>query len=198
MNGLRAGLSIALLLVLGACADTHSDPVQDIAARVYVSPEPTSITLLTVVNSESDFGEHTGILINASQQVLYDPAGSFRSVNLARARDVHYGVTPYMVDYYKSYHARFGYYVVAQTIEVPPDVAEEVFRRAVDRGATPKLQCSVSASWVLHGVPMFSSMSSTLFPGKMMEEFAMLPGVVTSITRENDIGQNYVEGVNAL
>ena len=191
MLNIRTIFSVFTLFLVAACADLSSDPVEVIQEHVYVSPEPPSITVLTMVNEDGDFGEHTGLLINASQQVLYDPAGTFRSVNLARARDVHYGMTPYMVEYYKSYHARFGYYVVAQKLEVPADVAEEAFRRAVAQGATAKLHCAVSVSSVLNGIPMFSFIPTTYFPGKIMEEFATIPGVVTTITRENDRGKNY-------
>ncbi len=191
MRVFRFLLFVALGAVLSACADPSSDPVAQIQARAYVNPEPASITLYTVVNAQGDFGEHTGMVINASQQVLWDPAGSFRSVNLARSQDVFYGMTPYMVAYYTSYHARFGYYVVAQKLEVPPEVAEAVFRRAVARGATGKLRCTIAASSVLSGVDMFADIPVTLFPGKLMEEFGKIPGVVTTITRENDTGKNY-------
>lgn len=198
MFKLRNILAVLGLAILAGCADPSADPIEEIQARTYVSDEPPSITIFTVVNDESEFGEHTGILINASQQVLWDPAGSFRSINLARSKDVFYGMTPQMVDYYVSYHARFGYYVVAQKLEVTPEVAEAVYRRAVAQGATGKLRCTIAATSVLNGVPEFSQLSTTFFPGKLMEEFAQIPGVVTTITRENDEGQNYAPGVNAI
>ena len=40
-----------------------------------------------------------GLLINGSQQVLYDPAGTFTHPDLPRAGDVHYGMTPRFVDF---------------------------------------------------------------------------------------------------
>ncbi len=198
MSGLKLVLSFIALAVLAACADPSADPVEEIQARAYVSNEPPAITIFTMVNENGDFGEHTGILINASQQVLWDPAGSFRSVNLARSKDVFYGMTPQMVDYYVSYHARSGYYVVAQKLEVSADVAETLFRRAVAQGATGKLRCTVAASSVLGSIPQFADIPTTFFPGKLMEEFGKIPGVETSITREFDEGQNYAPGVNGM
>lgn len=191
MTKISTLFSVLSLVFLSACADPSADPVEAISAAQYVNPEPASITLLTMVKTSNDFGEHSAILINASQQVLYDPAGSFRHTALARARDVHYGVTPQLAAYYNSYHSRFGYYVIAQKIEVTPEIAERVFQRAVAEGTTGQLRCGVAASSVLNGIPMFSSIPTTFFPGKIRDTFANIPGVVTSYTRENDIGQNY-------
>lgn len=184
-------IAVLTLVLLSACADPSSDPVEKINSARYVNPEPPSITLLTMVNEDGDFGEHSAILINASQQVLYDPAGSFRDDRLARSRDVHYGVTPYLEAYYKSYHARYGYYVVAQKVMVTPEIAETIFQRAVAEGTTGQLRCGVAASSVLNGVPMFSSIPTTYFPGKIRDAFANIPGVSTSYVYENDRGKNY-------
>lgn len=191
MGKLRNIFVVLMMVVVAACADSSSDPVEVIASAKYVSEEAPSITLLTMVGDDGGFAEHTGILINASQQVLYDPAGSFRHRRLARARDVHYGVTPVLDDYYRRYHARFGYYVVAQKIEVTAEVAEEAFRRAVAQGTTGQLRCGLSASTVLNG--LFPNVPVTYYPGKIMRNFGEIPGVHTSYTRENDIGQNHVD-----
>ena len=71
MFKLRTIIPIIALVVLSACAGSERNaPIassMEIAAAAYVSPLPTSITLLTTVNESGDFGEHTGILINASQ-----------------------------------------------------------------------------------------------------------------------------------
>lgn len=194
MFSLRTIISIVSLVVLSACAGSERNaPIAssaDIQAAAYVSPLPASITLMTMVNENGDFGEHTGILINASQQVLYDPAGTFRHSTSPNARDVNYGMHPAMVEYYKSYHARRGYYVVSQEIQVTPEIAELVFQRAVAQGKTAKLRCAISASSVLNGIPMFSSIPTTFFPGKIMDTFAKLPGVTTTYVYEDDEGQN--------
>lgn len=194
MFKLRTIISIISLVVLMACEGSERNaPIassMDVQAAAYVSPLPASITLMTMVNESGDFGEHSGILINASQQVLYDPAGTFRHSTSPNARDVNYGMHPAMVEYYKSYHARRGYYVVAQEIQVSPETAELIFRRAVAQGEAPKLYCGISISSVLNDLPLFANIPTTYYPGKIMNRFGEVPGVTTTYTYEDDAGQN--------
>ncbi|MEO1919174.1 MAG: hypothetical protein ABGW81_05630 [Paracoccaceae bacterium] len=195
MSKLHTYFSILALVVLMGCeGEEQYAPVaspMEITAAAYTSPLPASITLLTMVKEGGDFSEHTGILINAAQQVLYDPAGTFRHSTSPNARDVNYGMHPAMVEYYKSYHARRGYYVVVQTVEVSPEIAELVFQRSVAQGETAKLRCGISASSVLNGLPMFSNIPTTYFPGKIMTRFGEIPGVTTTYVYEEDEGQNF-------
>ena len=190
----RTAISVLSVVVLMACEGAERNaPIgssMDIQAAAYVSPLPSSVTLLTMVNESGDFGEHSGILINASQQVLYDPAGTFRHSTSPNARDVNYGMHPAMVEYYKSYHARRGYYVVAQELQVSPDLAEQIFQRAVAQGETAKLHCGISVSSVLNGLQMFAGIPTTYYPGKIMDSFAEVPDVKTSYVYEDDEGQN--------
>lgn len=194
MFKLRTFISIISLVVLMACEGSERNaPIassMEIQAAAYVSPLPNSITLLTMVKASGDFGEHSGILINASQQVLYDPAGTFRHSTSPNARDVNYGMHPAMVEYYKSYHARYGYYVVAQEIQVSPEIAELVFQRAIAQGETAKLRCGIAVSSVLNGLPMFAGIPTTYYPGKIMDSFAEVPNVSTTYVYEDDDGQN--------
>jgi len=190
----RTVIIICSLAVLMACEGSERDaPIassMDIQAAAYVSPLPSSITLMTMVNESGDFGEHSGILINASQQVLYDPAGTFRHSTSPNARDINYGMHPAMVEYYKSYHARRGYYVVAQEILVSPEIAEQVFQRAVAQGETAKLRCGIAVSSVLNSLPMFENIPTTYYPGKILDSFAEVPNVTTTYVYEDDDGQN--------
>jgi len=82
---LRTFISIISLVVLMACEGSEQNaPVassMEIQAAVYVSPLPSSITLLTMVNEDGDFGEHSGILINASQK-------------FCMIRQAHFGIRP--------------------------------------------------------------------------------------------------------
>ena len=194
MFKLRTIISIISLVVLMACEGSERNaPIassMDIQAAAYVSPLPASITLMTMVNESGDFGEHSGILINASQQVLYDPAGTFRHSTSPNARDVNYGMHPAMVEYYKSYHARRGYYVVAQEIQVSPEIAELIFQRAVAQGETQKLYCGISISSVLNDLPMFANIPTTFYPEKIMNRFGEVPSVTTTYVYEDDEGQN--------
>lgn len=190
----RTIVSVISLVVLMACEGSERNaPVassMDIQQATYVSPLPNSITLMTMVNESGDFGEHSGLLINASQQVLYDPAGTFRHSTSPNSRDVNYGMHPAMVEYYKSYHARRGFYVVAQEIQVTPEIAELIFQRAVAQGETAKLRCGISISSVLNGLPMFVNIPTTYYPGKIMDRFGEVPNVATTYVYEVDEGQN--------
>lgn len=190
----RTIISVISLVVLMACEGSEKNaPIassMEIQQAAYVSSLPNSITLMTMVKENGDFGEHSGLLINASQQVLYDPAGTFRHSTSPNARDVNYGMHPAMVEYYKSYHARRGYYVVAQEIQVSPEIAELIFQRAIAQGETAKLRCGISVSSVLNSLPMFANIPTTYYPGKIMQRFGEVPNVTTSYVYEDDEGQN--------
>jgi len=194
---IRTILTVLSLVALMGCEGSERNaPIAsaiDIQTASYVSSKPPSVTLVTMVNESGDFGEHSGLLINASQQVLYDPAGTFRHSTSPNARDVNYGMHPAMVEYYKSYHARRGYYVVAQEVQLTPEQAELILQRAIAQGTTAKLRCGISVSSVLNGLPMFAEIPTTYYPGKIMRQFGEVPEVVTTYVYEDDEGQ-YLDG----
>lgn len=191
---IRFAILLVSMTALAGCesdAEKHTPAsAATIAEAVYVSSEPASITLLTMVNENGDFGEHSGLLINASQQVLYDPAGTFRHSTSPNARDVNYGMHPALVNYYVSYHARRGYYVVSQKLDVTPEMAELIFQRSIAQGETGKLRCAVSISSVLNDLPLFDDIPTTYYPGKIMDRFGEIEGVTTTFKYEDDEGQN--------
>ncbi len=193
MRALTAAILLGLTLIVSGCVNPNAGTAlpAEIAASRAANPEPASITLLTVINGRSDFGEHSALLINGSQQVIYDPAGSFRHSQLPRRDDVVYGITPRYAAYYNSYHARFGYYVKVQKLEISRAQADAMIAAAIERGSVPKLWCATAISDVLNDFPQFAAIKPTFFPGAIMKRFAEVPGVVTSEVRENDIGQNY-------
>lgn len=197
MFKIRTILTVLSLVALMGCEGSERNaPIAsaiDIQTASYVSSKPPSVTLVTMVNESGDFGEHSGLLINASQQVLYDPAGTFRHSTSPNARDVNYGMHPAMVEYYKSYHARRGYYVVAQEVQLTPEQAELILQRAIAQGTTAKLRCGISVSSVLNGLPMFAEIPTTYYPGKIMRQFGEVPEVVTTYVYEDDEGQ-YLDG----
>ena len=110
-------LLLAALSALAGCETYRPASFEEIARARYVSPEPPSVTLMSMVNTRSGRSAHVGLLINGSEQVLYDPAGTFTHPDLPRAGDIHYGMTPRYVDYYERYHARFDYFVEAQKVQ---------------------------------------------------------------------------------
>lgn len=116
-------LALTALISLAACgAEPIWAPDDAVATARYAHPGPTSVTLYTVLSTRSGAGAHAGLLINGSERVLFDPAGSWRHPKLPERNDVHFGITPKMVDFYIDYHARETYDVVEQTVEVSPEL----------------------------------------------------------------------------
>ncbi len=192
MRAFTAAILLGLSLFTAGCASNSGTalPAEISAAQVSV-PAPASVSLITMVNAKSEFGEHSALLINGSQQIIYDPAGSFRHTELPRRDDVVYGITPRFADYYNSYHARFGYYVKVQTLEISVEQADAMIAAAQARGHVPKLFCATAITDVLNDFPQFADIPVSFFPGAIMKRVARIDAVDTVIIRENDIGQNY-------
>lgn len=178
------GLIRAILLVVAAAtlwgcgaAEPVWAPQEEVTRARYEHPGPTSLTLYTVINNGSGAGAHTALLVNGSQRVVFDPAGTFYHPQLPERNDVHYGMSPAALDFYIDYHARVTYHVVEQTIVVSPQVAELALQRVQAYGAVAKAQCAASTSEVLRGIPGFEGMPKTMSPKKLMAAFAQLPGV---------------------
>lgn len=183
-------LAVAALCLAGCEIYTPATQAAIDRAR-YVSPEPPSVTLISMVNEKSGNSEHAGLLINGSQQVLYDPAGTFTHPDLPRRGDIHYGMTPRYVDYYERYHARFDYFVEAQRLEVSRAAADQLIANAQAEGQRMKMTCSLAQADVLKPVPPFTGViHSSIFPETLRHEFQTLPGVKDSYVYENDVGQN--------
>jgi hypothetical protein len=187
---MRAALAVvAALLVAGCSVYTPAAP-EEIARARHVEGEPYSVTLISMVSTRSGRSAHSALLINGSQQVLYDPAGTFTHPDLPRRGDIHYGVTPRYLDYYERYHARFSHYVQSQTIYVSRAAADQVLANAEARGPTPKMLCNTSIAAVLKPVPPFDGVRMSIFPEAAREDFARIPGVEDSFVYDDDIGQN--------
>lgn len=144
------------------------------------------ITLYTMKNTSSDNGAHSALMINASQRVIFDPAGSFQIQTLPERNDVVFGMTPQMEAYYVSYHARETFYVVGQKFLVSQDVAEQALALSLANGPVPKAGCTMATSRLMSKLPGFQSIRSTFFPDNLQQSVARLPGVETTIYREDD------------
>lgn len=181
------------LIVLTACgaAEPKWAPDADVARATYVHDGPPSITLFTVTSTTNGSGAHSGLLINGSQRVMFDPAGTWMHPGLPERNDVHFGLTPKMVNFYIDYHARETFDVHEQTVIVSPQVAELVMQRAMGYGAVPKANCARSISSILSDVPGFESLPTTYFPNKLMRAFAKLPGVTQRTITDTDADNNH-------
>jgi hypothetical protein len=181
---------IALLGFLSACAEhVRSDPAI-VAARTYKSDEPPYVELITMVNKENERGAHSALIINASERVIWDPAGTFQHPELAEVEDLHHGATDRLVSYYKRYHARFSHYVRVQHLDLTPAEAERMLQSARNHGAVPKMFCTMSTAQVLKSVPEFANVPESMFPERLRRAVAEIPGIVDSYVDEEDIGQN--------
>ncbi|MCA0273275.1 MAG: hypothetical protein LCH69_14610 [Proteobacteria bacterium] len=183
----RAVLCLLFPLALAACgADNVWATNEEVARARHVSGEAPSLTLYTVINKRSGSGGHTALMIDASQRVLFDPAGTFSYPSVPVRNDVHYGITEQMRRLYIDYHARETYDVLEQKIPVSPAVAEEALRRAQEYGAVNKAFCGNSTSDILRGLPGFESMPRTFFPMKISRAFGENPGVQARLYQDGD------------
>ena len=182
--------ALAAVLALSGCEFYTPATPDEIARARYVSDEPPSITLMSMVNARSGKSAHVGLLINGSEQVLFDPAGTFTHPDLPRKGDVHYGMTPRFVDYYERYHARFDYYVEAQKVPVTrgrgrPDPRRRRGARQVDEDDLRPRHGRDPAP-----VPRFADAPVDVYPEALRAYFAGLPGVEDHYVTESDVGKN--------
>lgn len=187
-------LTIALLALLGltACgAQPTWAPEAEVQAARYSPGPPTYITLYTVISTGSDAGAHSAILVNGSERVIFDPAGSWHHPRLPERNDVHFGMTDKALAFYIDYHSRVTYNVIEQQIMVSPEVAEHVLRLVKDYGAVPKAMCANATSSILRATPGFESMPATWYPKKLSEAFGQLPGVTTRTITDDDDDSNH-------
>lgn len=184
-------LLVALAAVtLAGCEIYRPASPEDIARARYVSPEPPSVTLMSMVSKSSGKSAHVGLLINGDEQVLYDPAGTFTHPDLPRRGDVHYGMTPRYVDYYERYHARFDYFVETQKLAITRAEADQILANAAAHGQAMKMTCALDIADVLKPVPRFADVPVSIFPEGLRRNFAARTGVETRYITESDVGKN--------
>ena len=182
---------LACCMVLLACGSAPDAPYASgarIDAVAFQSDQPPSISLITVVSNTSGGGAHSALLINADQRVIFDPAGSFQNAAVPERNDVLYGVSPRVLQGYKSAHARQAYHVVTQTVTVPPEVARRALALAEVSGPVPRALCASATSGLLRQLPGFEQTPQTLFPAALMRAFEARPNSTTDRYYENDDG----------
>lgn len=183
-------LMLCAALSLSACAKEIYDSDADVQKASYSHPGPKSLTLLTMISNKNGQGGHTSLVVNASERIMYDPAGRWYSSIVPERNDVLFGVTPTVLKRYNSFHSRQTHHVVIQEIPVSAAVAEIAYRAALQQGASHDAMCANNTSTMLSKVPGFESLGITWSPRRLSEKFGELPGVKTTKYYENDIGQN--------
>jgi hypothetical protein len=189
MIALRRLMWLCALALLAACgADNVYAPADAVARARYVDPAGVAyVTLFTVINNQNNSGAHAGLLINGSQRVLFDPAGSWFSPNAPERHDVHYGITDSILRFYIDYHARLAYRVNEQTVQVSQATADRLIAAAEAYGSVPKAQCANAISHVLGQVPEFQSViGTTWLPLVLSKRFDRLPGVSDTVVFDTD------------
>ncbi len=190
--------AVMALFVLTACGadNVWSDDANIMQAR-YIAPAPTSITLFTVINEQNGSGAHSAILVNASEQVLFDPAGSMKLATMPERHDVLYGATPRMVNAFVDYHVRPAYRMTEQTMIVSPQTAELILAAVKANGPVAKAHCANAISKILRDIPGFEKISVTYFPNQLAKQFGSYPNVsfkmVNNATVDTSHGVTFID-----
>ncbi len=189
---LRVLLSVIAFGALAACgAAPKWAPQEQVDAVRYVEGPPTYITLYTVVNKSTGSGAHSAILVNASERVIFDPAGTWYHPKLPERNDVTFGMNDKALAFYIDYHTRKTYDTIEQKIYVSPEVAELVLAKVKAYGAVAKAMCTKANSSILRGVPGFESLPQTFYPKVLSKAFGKLPGVTTRVITDDDDDNNH-------
>lgn len=175
-------------LALAACGSGEAIWAPDDQVRAAFSPgtQPPSITLYTMLNVGSDNGAHSAILVNASQRVMFDPAGTFKHPSIPERNDVLFGMNRQVEAYYVSYHARETFYVEGLEFQVTADVAERALALVMAAGPVPKANCTRSVSTLLGQLPGFENTTVTWFPNKLHDQLKTRADAKLTVYREND------------
>lgn len=190
--------AVMALFVLTACGadNVWSDDAKIMQAR-YVAPAPTSITLFTVINEQNGSGAHSALLVNGSEQVLFDPAGSMRLSIMPERHDVLYGATPRMVNAFVDYHVRPEFRMTQQTLIVSPEIAELILAKVKSNGPVPKAHCANAISKLLREVPGFEDINVTYFPNQLAKQFGAYPNVsarmINNATVDTSHGVTFID-----
>ncbi len=191
MTFLRAFLLVVVTATLSACGGQSVwAPDEAVQKARYDSPEPAYLVLKTMINNRSGSGGHAALTINASQTVMYDPAGRWSHPLGPERNDVVFGMFPKLEENYDLWHARDTHHVVNQKIYVSEAVAEKALQLAMAAGPSLDAQCTLNISGLLMQLEGFSSLKSTYFPANLMKQFENLPGVQTTKVYDNDSGKN--------
>ena len=176
-----AGLAIAFTLS-GCAAERIWAPDDAVRAARYSHPGPSEITLITSINDRSGEGAHSAVMINASERVLFDPAGNWDDARAPERHDLRYGMTPQMEANYLAFQSYGPFHAVVQRLQVSPEVAELALQLARDNGPVPSAMCTSATSGLLRKLPGLEGLPGTMFPKSLMEAMAGVPGVKTTIT----------------
>ncbi|MGZ9809111.1 hypothetical protein ACXN5S_01480 [Pseudoroseicyclus sp. H15] len=191
----RRTFLIGLPLAAAGCGAGEAvwAPDEFVQRVTYRHPGPPQLTLFTVRSTADDRGAHTGLMINASQRIIFDPAGTFEHETIPERNDVFFGITPAVEMLYMKFHARVTYYLVRQDLIVSDAIAEQALQLALAAGPVPKAGCARATAGILQQLPGLGSIRKTLYPENLEAQFTKIPGVVTSYFHEEDEDDRFLE-----
>ena len=191
MSRLRLGVALLGLVFLSACvAQLPWAPDEKVARAFYQSSETASVTLMTVVANGSKSAGHSSLLINGTQRVIYDPAGTWFNRNVPERADMLYGITPTMLQYYIDYHARDRFHVVMQTKTVSRQTADHLIQLAIAKGASVNGMCAQNTSDLLSQTPGFEGFPVGIWPRNAVAAMAQVQGVTVKKIYQTDVGKD--------
>jgi hypothetical protein len=168
-------------LAAGCTAEAVWAPQEEVSRAIYRHDGPPTITLFTMISNRSNEGAHSGLMVNGSQRMIFDPAGSFTHPQLPERNDVFFGITPAAYEFYIDYHSRVTYRVKVNELQVTPEQAEVALRLIQEAGPVGQTQCNIAIARVLKQVPGFEDIPVSLFPLNTMRYFESRPGVKTEL-----------------
>ncbi len=190
MTFLRIVFFVFLAATLSACGGKSVwAPDAAVEKARYVSPDKPYLLLKTMINNNNEPSEGIMMVINASETVMYDPAGRWAHPIAPERNDVVFGMFPQLEDNYDDWHARVSHHVVNQKLYVPREVAQKAYTIALAAGPSLDAQCTLNISGLLMQLQGFESIKSTYFPANLMRQFAKLPGVTTEKIFQDDEGK---------
>ena len=174
----RLAFAVAGLVALTGCAgEAVWDSDEFVSRSTYVPSGPPTVTLITSINTRDNSGAHSSLLIDGAQRLLFDPAGSWHNPGVPERNDVLFGMSDPYMQYYLDFQANGDFEVQMQTIQVTPQIAQQLAQAVQTYGPVSPAFCSRAISTILSQTPGFESISVSFFPLNNMEEFGRLPGV---------------------
>ncbi|KMW58553.1 putative lipoprotein [Candidatus Rhodobacter oscarellae] len=184
-------LVLCFPFLLAACgAEPVWAPEEEVQRAIYRHDAPPSITVITVVSNRDGSGGHSALLINGSQRLIFDPAGTWHHPHIPERNDVHFGMKNAAVDFYLDYHARETWHVVSQEIPVSAEVAERALALVKGYGAVSKAYCTRANTDILAQLEGFEGVPRTFYPVKLMNFIDTIPGVKRSTFYDDSPANN--------
>ncbi|WP_407494673.1 lipoprotein [Pseudooceanicola sp. MF1-13] len=177
---------VAVAALAGCIRNPEFQPPAEMAALAVPNRGPNELVLYTVVNRRTGAGAHTALGVNASERVLFDPAGGFKAENVIRSGDVLYGFTPPVEKAFSSAHARSTFLVNKVSIPVSAEVAQMALQKVKTNGPVGSAHCAQSTSSILQTLPGFQSIKPTYYPVQLEKQFKAVAGARSTQIVEND------------